>query len=362
MNVIREWFERQFSNPQVVILAALLALGLTAILLTGEFLAPFFSALILAYVLEPAVVFLERMKVPRLIAVSLMFIIFMVLLLLTMFVLLPLLSRQLTQAVAEIPQMFQQAQAWVLSLPARYPETFTDAQVNQFLVSMSEELRVDSEAFLNQSIKIGVGATYALLYLAIVPFMVFFMLKDKAGMLEWCRQFLPAERGLTAAVWDETEQQIGNYVRGKAIEIAIIGIASFITFSLFGLNYALLLAVLVGLSVLIPYVGATVVTIPVLVVAYFDTDTAFWGIFIAYGVIQVLDGNLLVPLLFSEVVNIHPVAIIVAILFFGGLWGIWGVFFAIPLATLIHAVINAWPRATRVSAQAATITATRGSS
>ena len=61
--------------------------------------------------------------------------------------------------------------------------------------------------------------------------------------------------------------------------------------------------------------------------------------------IQFLDGNILVPLLFSELVNLHPVAIILAVLFFGGLWGVWGVFFAIPLATLISAVINAWPSA-----------------
>ena len=64
---------------------------------------------------------------------------------------------------------------------------------------------------------------------------------------------------------------------------------------------------------------------------------------LAYAFIQFLDGNLLVPLLFSEVVNLHPVAIIVAVVFFGSLWGIWGVFFAIPLATLIQAIIKAWP-------------------
>jgi putative permease len=63
----------------------------------------------------------------------------------------------------------------------------------------------------------------------------------------------------------------------------------------------------------------------------------------AYLVIQALDGNVLVPLLFSEVVNLHPIAIIVAILVFGGLWGFWGVFFAIPLATLVQAVLKAWP-------------------
>ena len=73
---------------------------------------------------------------------------------------------------------------------------------------------------------------------------------------------------------------------------------------------------------------------------------------VAYLVIQALDGNVLVPLLFGEVVSLHPIAIIVAILVFGGLWGFWGVFFAIPLATLVNAVIRAWP-GSQVTAQAA---------
>ena len=97
---------------------------------------------------------------------------------------------------------------------------------------------------------------------------------------------------------------------------------------------------------LVPYIGAAVATIPVAIVAYFQFG---WGwdfgqVILAYAVIQALDGNLLVPLMFSEVVNLHPVAIILAILVFGGIWGFWGIFFAIPLATLVKAVINAWPK------------------
>jgi putative permease len=103
-----------------------------------------------------------------------------------------------------------------------------------------------------------------------------------------------------------------------------------------------------GLSVMIPYVGATLVTFPVLGVAYVQWGGSqgdeFMYVIIAYSLIQAIDGVMLVPLLFSEAVNLHPIAIIVAILFFGGVWGFWGVFFAIPLATLVKAVLTAWPR------------------
>ena len=107
----------------------------------------------------------------------------------------------------------------------------------------------------------------------------------------------------------------------------------------------LLIAVLVGFSVLIPYIGAFVVTIPVVGVALFQfgAGTEFWSLFAVYLIIQALDGNLLVPVLFSEAVNLHPLVIILSVVIFGGLWGFWGVFFAIPLATLIKAVVHAWP-------------------
>jgi putative permease len=99
-----------------------------------------------------------------------------------------------------------------------------------------------------------------------------------------------------------------------------------LTFAVLNLNYAMLLAVLMGLSVVIPYVGATLVTFPVLGVAYWQWGVSggdeFMYVLIAYSIIQAIDGVVLVPLLFSEAVNLHPIAIIVAILFFGGLWGV----------------------------------------
>ena len=118
---------------------------------------------------------------------------------------------------------------------------------------------------------------------------------------------------------------------------------------------AALLGLLVGLSVIIPYIGATLVTLPVALVGFFQWGLTadFYYMLAVYLVIQALDGNVLVPLLFSEAVNLHPVAIILAVLFFGGIWGMWGVFFAIPLATLIKAVINAWPNSSEMAAETA---------
>jgi putative permease len=106
------------------------------------------------------------------------------------------------------------------------------------------------------------------------------------------------------------------------------------------------LGFLCGISVIIPYVGAIAVTIPIVFVGYFQwgTSSEFWYIVFAHIIIQVLDGNVVVPVLFSDAVNLHPLAILISILFFGTIWGIWGVFFAIPLAVLVNTLLNIWPR------------------
>jgi putative permease len=171
------------------------------------------------------------------------------------------------------------------------------------------------------------------------------LLKDKDEMLGMLSGFLPQNRRLATKVWREMNQQISNYIRGKVLEILIVGTTSYITFVVLDLRYSALLAVLVGLSVLIPYIGAAAVTVPIAIVGLFQwgLSSEFYWLIFAYGLIQALDGNVLVPILFSEAVNLHPVAIIVSVLVFGGLWGFWGIFFAIPLATLVKAVMNALP-------------------
>jgi putative permease len=167
--------------------------------------------------------------------------------------------------------------------------------------------------------------------------------------MDWLSYRLPQQRRLVDEVARDVNIQVSNYVRGKVWEIFIVGVAAFVTFQLMGLEYALLLATMTGLSVIIPYIGAVLATVPVAIIAWFQWGWSadFGWILAAYVTLQMLDGYLLVPLLFSEVVNLHPVAIIVAILVFGGLWGFWGVFFAIPLATLVQAVMQAWPRKVR---------------
>ncbi len=346
MRVLRDWYRRHFYDPQVAILAILLIAGFAVIILFGKMLAPALAAAVIAYLLEGLVGVLTRRGMPRALAVLVVFFLFLAFALFAVLGLMPLLSMQVTQLVQQLPNMVAAGQQALLRLPELYPNFVSEEQIRQLIASIRSEVGELGQYVVSVSVASVMGLITVGVYLVLVPLMVFFFLKDKERLLRWVTGYLPRDRRLAAQVWHEVDLQIGNYVRGKFWEILAVGGVTYVTFTLFGLEFAILLSVLVGISVIIPYIGAIVVTVPVALVAYFQWG---WGpeflyLVVAYLIIQALDGNVLVPLLFSEVVDLHPVAIIVAILIFGGLWGFWGVFFAIPLATLVQAVLKAWPR------------------
>ena len=344
-NFINTWYKRYFTDPQASLLVILLAFGLIISVTMGKMLAPLLAALIIAYLLEGAVSKLQIRDISRFSSVNIVYSLFLVLMAFILFGLMPLLSKQVSQFFQEVPEMIRNVQGLLLRLPEQYPELVSQEYVLELNENIRDNLSELGQNVLSFSLASVPAVITVLVYLILVPLMIFFFLKDKKIVMEWVTNFLPKERHLVNEVWVEMDAQIGNYVRGKFNEILIVGAASYIAFVILGLNYAFLLAMIVGLSVLIPYIGAAIVTLPVALVGYFQwgLSSDFTWLMISYFTIQFLDGNVLVPILFSEAVNLHPIAIIVAILVFGGLWGFWGVFFAIPLATLVKALINVWP-------------------
>jgi len=345
-DIIRDWYQRHFSDPQTVILVLLLLVVFAIIALFGDILAPVLVALVFAYLLDGVVTLLIRLRIPRTLAVVIVMLIFLTISLLLIFVLLPILSGQVTDIVRALPSMISTGQEQMMRLPELYPDVFTVQQITDLIYSVRAEVGSFGQRILSFSIaQLGTVAVIAI-YAVLVPLIVFFTLKDKHKLLAWASMFVPKRSELSFQIWREVDLKIANYIRGKFVEISIVWVTTYIIFAVMGLNYSLLLSFLVGLSVIIPFVGAVAVTVPIAVIAFFQWGVTanFWYLMIIYQIIQILDGNVLVPLLFSEVVNLHPLAIIIAVLFFGGLWGIWGVFFAIPLATLVQAIMNAWPR------------------
>ena len=349
VDVLGGWVNRYFSRPDAIFLiSVLLVIALVLYTLAGA-LAPVLTGLVLAFLLQGLVGRLEKLGSPRLLAIALAMIVLIGTVATAVLLVVPLLWQQAADLLALAPTLVGMLRDGLSSLAEAFPEFITEEQILGVVNESSKELGNLSGVLLESAFSQVFSLFGLVIYLVLVPMSVFFLLKDKELLMAHLASLLPKDRPLLDAVGSQMNAQLGNYVRGKAVEILLVGTVTFITFLFFGLNYAALLGVLVGISVLIPFIGAAIVTLPVFMIAVlqFGWSLDLAWVMLAYAIIQFLDGNVLVPLLFSEAVDLHPITIIIAILAFGGLWGLWGVFFAIPLATFIKAIYAAWPRAPR---------------
>ena len=345
LDSIKAWFRDHFSHPDAVRIVLVLFIVSTIIFFFGGMLAPVIAAVIIAYMLEGLVQYLVKQNVSRFLSVVLSFIIFMTLTLFVLLRIVPVITEQVSSFLQEIPRIIDQGKQLLVDFQNEYPTVLSRDQIDGLSLSLMSEFTSLGQRALSISLASIPVIITIIIYLFLVPLLIFFFLKDKFLLLGWLNSFLPTEKKVLRNVWIDVDKQIGNYIRGKFYEVVIVGTATYIAFEFMGVSYAPLLGFLVGFSVIVPYIGAAIVTFPVLIAAYhqFGFGAEFSWVVGVYALIQALDGNLLVPLLFSDVVNLHPVAIIVAVLIFGGVWGFWGVFFAIPLATLIKSVLAAWP-------------------
>lgn len=345
IRVLRGFVKRYFSEEEAIILTSLLVALLVVLMTMGSILAPLLWSLILSYLLQGLVNSLDRLKVPHRLAVYIVYFLFIGTLLVVILFFLPFIWNSVTSLLNSLPQMIERLRDLLMTLPRNYPDVFNDSQVDQWLVAFQSEVARMGQDLLSYSFSSFTRIVTWMIYTILVPILVFFMLKDSSKLLDWLENWLPEKKPVMAQIWHEMNDQLSNYVRGKALEILLVGGCCFVLFTLLGLRYPLLLSVLVGFSIIIPYIGAKVVAIPVFMVGFvqwgFTPD--FYHLLIAYVALLVADGYVLVPVLYAETVFLHPIAIITAVLVFGGLWGFWGVFFAIPLATFIKATIRAWP-------------------
>ncbi len=344
-DIVNIWLHRYFGDEEALLLAIIIVTSLLLIWFLGDVLSPFLVALILAYILQGVVTMLVGWKLNRIWAVVITFTGFIGIISALSVFIVPLILAQVAGVVADLPDILGRGEALLTATAEEYSTVVSESLLEQVFLELNQFALSQGETLLTSSLDSLPGLFTLIVYATLVFILVFFLLKDWQELAQGVKGFLPTRRGAMRLIWVEMDQQLANYLRGKAVEIVIVAVAAYIVFLLFGLRYALLLSLFVGLSVLIPFVGAFAVTIPVALVAIFQ-----WGLepqtfylVLAYVILQLLDGNVLVPLLFSEAVNLNPVVIILAILVFGGIWGLWGVFFAIPLATFIKAVIVAWP-------------------
>jgi putative permease len=342
---INSFLKKIFSNEETIVFSFVILCAFLMMTFFGSVLTPFLISIVVAYLLVGVQKKIESFNISSKWALVITFAIFIVTGAAMLLWLLPILYTQLQAFVLDVPELFNNFLEFVSTLPAKFPELVTSEQITVFFQAVSSELSSITQNIVKSSIA-GIQSTITiLLYIILFPILVFFFLFDRKNIMEGLSKLVPGNREMFSNIWTEMDMQLSNYVRGKTTEIFVVGLCAAIIFSLVGLKYSALLSVLVGLSVVIPYVGAFLVTVPVVIVGLlqFGLTSEFYILITLYLLLQILDGNLLVPIIFSDAVKLHPVAIILAVFIFGSMFGFWGVFFAIPMATFIKAVWNAWP-------------------
>ena len=342
---INNLFRKIFSSEETLVFALLLTGAFLTLFFFGNILTPFLVSIIFAYLLVGMQKRLEEYGINSTLALILTYSFFLLLGIALMVWLIPLVYQQLQSLILEIPKWVNSFMIFVQNIPEKYPDLISSDQITTFLQSLSGQITAISEDFLKASIA-GIQNTVTIaINLVLLPILVFFFLFDRESIISGFLSILPNKRAMLQNVWIEMDDQLSNYARGKAIEIIIVGLVAAVIFMYFDLQYVALLSVLVGFSVLIPFLGAFIVTLPVAVLGLlqFGLTFDFWLLMGLYVILQMLDGYLLVPILFSDAVKLHPVIIMLAVFIFGGMFGFWGIFFAIPIATLIKAIWNSWP-------------------
>ncbi len=342
---INNVFKKIFNNEETIIFSLIIVLSLVVLNFFAAVLTPFIISIVVAYLLVGLQKKIETYNISESIALILSFALFIIFGAAMFVWLIPLIYVQLQSFVLDLPRLFNEFLNFVSNISATFPELVSADQISVFFQSVSSELSSVTQNLVESSIS-GIQSTITiLLYIILFPILVYFFLFDRKNIINGMIKIVPGKREMLSKVWKEMDVQLSNYVRGKVLEILIVGFAAAILFWAFGLKYTALLSVLVGLSVLIPYVGAFTVTIPIVIIALlqFGIGPQFYLLIGLYFLLQALDGNVLVPIIFSEAVNLHPIVIILAVFIFGSMFGFWGVFFSIPLATFIRAVWNSWP-------------------
>lgn len=230
-------------------------------------------------------------------------------------------------------------------LPESYQNIVTVEQLKSAVVYLEEWFKNIITPAIKQIAPLFMNTmSFITVYFMIVPIFAFFMLKDKDRLLNLIGHYCSAYDEV-AAFWKEINRLISKYLIGNIIHIFIVAIINGIFLGIMGLNYTLLFAIGIGLSVLVPYVGIVIITIPLIGVGLmqFGLSSDMLILLSVYVVLQIVDAYVITPMLFSEALKIDTFSILVSVFLFGGIWGFWGIVLAIPLAVFIKTVVTMWP-------------------
>lgn len=330
------------------LLLAVLALGLLIIYQLLPILTPFLVSILLAYMGDPVVDFLERYKVPRTVGVIAVFVLVSLIMLVLLLVLVPMIGRQLVSLYGLTPQLIDWLQdsalPWLqlqLGISAKIDSLDSIKQM------LSENLGKTTDVMQMLLAKITASSVVFLGWLAnmlLIPVVTFYLLRDWDILVAKLRRLLPRKNEkLVVNLIAECHEVLGAFMRGQLLVMLALGVVYAAGLMVLGLELGLLIGLLAGLASLVPYMGFIVGIGAALIAGLFQFGLdpyLLLGIVAVFAIGQALESMLLTPLLVGDRIGLHPVAVIFAILAGGQLFGFTGVLLALPVAAVIMVLLR----------------------
>lgn len=342
----RFWHSKWFIG---LVYALLILVGLYLLLLikpilfyTFKFIKtiimPFFIAVIISYILNPVVTILNKRKVPRTIAVLLIYGVFITSVTVIIMNMTPMLIRQAAELNEHMPQMAMRAQSVVdgFNQNRMLPESVRNG-LNHSLSKLETRISMTIANYLNQ-----IGATINLLFVAfIVPFLAFYILKDFQIIEKTALAIVPREhRKKTVSLLMDIDTALGNYIRGQLLVCAIIGVLAYLGYWLIGMPYPLLLASVVAIFNIIPYMGPFFGAAPAILMASTVSMKMVLFVVLVNLTVQILEGNVISPQVVGKTLHMHPLFIIFALLVGGEVAGVVGLILAVPFFAVMKVIVQ----------------------
>lgn len=307
---------------------------------------PFLLAGVLFYLLRPVVNLLAKYKIPR--VVSILVIYFAVIGLITFIVFLigPTLQRQVMNLVDNAPMLFDEVRKVIINLESnQWIEEQFDASENFSIENITENI-ADSLGtafdFIGSNIAGFVGAvTSFVLIIIILPFILFFLLKDGDKAPEHVLRFLPEKQQVEGKrILSDMDDKLSSYIQGQLIVSVFVGTLMYISYLIIGLEYSLILALVAMVTNVVPFIGPWIGTFPAVIVAIIDSWMSMVWVIVAIIIVQQIESNLISPNVMGKKLSVHPLTIIILILVAGRFAGLIGLILAVPLYAVTKVVVS----------------------
>lgn len=327
-------------NQQLMFLITVVAFGFFSLWVIGDYSSSILLSIVLAFLFRPLLIYLVQIGLPRNISVVITFVISLLAGVGFFLIFIPLFINEAQRYIQAIPNL----QAVIEPVN----NFFRDLNIPVDSLESVQSVISNFAGFLTNTISFGFSTVQdtANLFvgLLLVPVFLFFWLWDTETLSSGFSKLVPKKRKFLSKVWSETNTYFQDYFKGKFIEVLVVTVFGSLMFYLLGLNSPMLLGVTLGLSQLVPFFGPLFMTIPILIasLAQFGIDPWVLVILFAFAVLQFVDGNIFLPFLMSEVVKLPAIIALLSVFFFGAIFGIWGVFFSIPLASFIKSLLDNW--------------------